>query len=525
MALTDTKPIVLAIDDTPENLDIVSGLLINEYQVRVAPNGIIGLKIAKAQKPDLILLDIMMPEIDGYEVCRRLKADPETAGIPVIFLTAKGESTDQTEGFELGAADYILKPVDPPVLLARVRTHITLKQSLDQLSLAKAKMEDELNVGQRIQLSMLPTAAPVHPQFSVYGAMRAARQVGGDLYDYFFVDEHHFCVCVADVSDKGVPASLFMAVSKTLVRACTAGDRSTASIVTRINDELARDNEACMFVTLYLAIFDLRDGTLRYTNAGHNPPYIKRASGSVETLSDLHGPVAGAMDGLAYRESEENLHQGDQLFVFTDGVSEAMDRDDGLFGEARIVSTLEQGDTSDAKRTCETVLAAVDRFVGDAEQSDDITLLALQILEEPAPAVANTLRLVLKNDYSEIDRLNDAFNEYAETHEVPMAVQLKTNLVFDELINNVISYGFADDGEHEIIVSAQVQGGKLVIHIDDDGKPFNPFQRAAPNTQASLEERDIGGLGIHLVKEVMDEVQYRRQQNFNRVTLIKNLEA
>jgi len=185
---------ILAVDDTPENLDVVKGLLVPEYQVRVAPNGQIGLKIARAQRPDLILLDIMMPEIDGYEVCRQLKADPDTADIPVIFLTAKGETEDQAAGFELGAADYILKPINPTLLRARVKTHIALKSSLDQLkrtgeelAKAKAKMEDELNVGQRIQLSMLPTVAPRLDDFNVFATMRAARQVGGDLYDYFFM--------------------------------------------------------------------------------------------------------------------------------------------------------------------------------------------------------------------------------------------------------------------------------------------------------------------------------------------------
>lgn len=530
--MTDIRqqPMILAVDDTPENLDVVKGLLVPEYQVRVAPNGHIGLKIARTQRPDLILLDIMMPEIDGYEVCRQLKADPETADIPVIFLTAKGETEDQAAGFELGAADYILKPINPTLLRARVKTHVALKSSLDQLkrtgeelALAKAKMEDELNVGQRIQLSMLPTAAPSNDDFNVFATMRAARQVGGDLYDYFFINPRHYCVCVADVSDKGVPASLFMAVTKTLIRASTADDLSTASIVTRINNELARDNEASMFVTLFLAIYDLHTGSLTYTNAGHNPPFIKRADGTIESISDLHGPVAGAVEELAYRQSELQLGGGDTLLLYTDGVSEAMNPLDDLYGENRIGELLKSSNFSKAEELCTELLLDVDRFAGDAEQSDDITLLAL-VVDKAAQMAQNALfEIVLVNQFSEIDRLNDAFNEYAEQLDIPMPVQLKINMVFDELINNIISYGFEDEQQHEIHVRAEKVADELIIHIEDGGLPFNPFLRAAPDVTASLEDRNIGGLGIHLVKEVMDRVSYQRNHHLNRVMLVKNL--
>lgn len=524
------QAMILAVDDTPENLDVVKGLLVPEYQVRVAPNGQIGLKIARAQRPDLILLDIMMPEIDGYEVCRQLKADPDTADIPVIFLTAKGETEDQAAGFELGAADYILKPINPTLLRARVKTHIALKSSLDQLkrtgeelAKAKAKMEDELNVGQRIQLSMLPTVAPRLDDFNVFATMRAARQVGGDLYDYFFIDPKRYCVCVADVSDKGVPASLFMAVTKTLIRASTSDDHSTASIVTRINNELARDNDASMFVTIFLAIYDIHSGCLTYTNAGHNPPFIKRADGAIESVNDLHGPVAGAVEELAYKESQLQLRAGDTLLLYTDGVSEAMNSDDELFGEQRISSLLQRADVGDAESLCSELLAEVDSFAGDAEQSDDITLLALVVDKDAQVSQTEVFEIELVNQFSEIDRLNDAFNEYADRVEIDMATQLKINMVFDELINNIISYGFNDQREHKIMVRADRGTDELIIQIEDGGIPFNPFLRETPDVGASLEERDIGGLGIHLVKEVMDSVSYQRNHHLNRVMLVKNL--
>jgi PleD family two-component response regulator len=182
------KPVVLAVDDTPENLDVVRGILVPEYKVKAVTNGAAALKIAERQPPDIILLDIMMPEMDGYEVCRRLKSNPATEAIPVIFLTAKDQTADEAEGFALGAADYIHKPVNPPILQARVKTHVALKKSIDDLhelsealATAKERMEIELNVGRDIQHSMLPDPLPRCSEISLSASMDAAREVGGDF--------------------------------------------------------------------------------------------------------------------------------------------------------------------------------------------------------------------------------------------------------------------------------------------------------------------------------------------------------
>jgi len=531
MAEQKDKPVILAVDDTPENLDVVKGILVPEHTVKVAPNGKIALKIAEAQAPDLILLDIMMPDMDGYEVCRRLKRNPQTADIPVIFLTAKGETSDEAEGFDLGAADYILKPVNPPILRARVKTHLALKQNMDALqqttaALARAKerMEKELNVGRRIQLSMLPSCQPDDDAFTVAATMRAARQVGGDLYDYFFINPSKFCICIGDVSDKGVGASLFMAVTKTLLRAHASNDTSTASIVTRINDDLVVDNETCMFVTMFLAICDLHTGNVRYTNAGHNPPFIKRADGEIESITSIHGPVAGAMEGLAYKQSELQLKQGDLLFLYTDGVSEAMNAKDELFKEKQIADKLSKLPGNYPAQSIEMVLGAVDEFAAGCEQSDDITMLGFRFEADTQAVAKHSIELTLSNQLSEIDRINDSFNEFAGNSAVPMGVSLKINMVFDELLNNIISYAYEDQDAHTILVRVDLISTRLVIIIEDDGVPFNPFMREDPDTEASLEERSIGGLGIHLVKKVMDEVSYKRHFDRNRVTLIKQLD-
>lgn len=379
------KPVVLAVDDTPENLDVVKGILAPDYKVKAVTNGAAALKIAEKQPPDIILLDIMMPDMDGYEVCRQLKANPVTAAIPVIFLTAKDQTADEAEGFALGAADYIHKPVNPPILQARVNTHVALKKSMDELqdlseALARAKerMEAELNVGRDIQHSMLPDWVPAYSEIELCASMDAAREVGGDFYDYFMLNDEELCFCVADVSGKGVGAALFMAMTKLLIKSRASDDKMPAKILTRVNADLAKDNPTCMFVTVFLATINLRTGQVTYTNAGHNPPMIKRASGDVDEVPDAHGPVLGAMEGMEYGESSINLGPGDVLLVFTDGVTEAMNKEGSLYSDARLLQTIQNISEISADSILKTVCRSVDDFALGAEQADDITMITLQ---------------------------------------------------------------------------------------------------------------------------------------------------
>jgi sigma-B regulation protein RsbU (phosphoserine phosphatase) len=521
---------VLAVDDTPENLDVVKGILASDYTVKVATNGHMALKIAETQAPDLILLDIMMPEMDGFEVCRRLKAESGTRDIPVIFLTAMDQTTDEAAGFEVGAADYITKPINPPILEARVRTHLALKESMDALQDAyriikgqKDRMEAELNVGRDIQLGMLPTYEPDRDEFSVAATMQAAREVGGDFYDYFPVGPQKYAFCVADVSDKGVASALFMSVTKAMMKSRCREDSSTASVATWVNDEIAADNDSCMFITLFIGILDTRTGTLRYTNAGHNPPYVKRADGSVECIDARHGPVLGAVEGLAYGEDTLQMSRGDAMLLFTDGVTEAMNNGRELFGEARLEEFLASAEENEVNGLVNGVLSAVRSFADGAAQSDDITLLSFTYDTAPETEAAHRLDIRIPNKQEAIADATDRFRTFAEEHGVPTQDVMRVNLVFDEILSNIISYAYQDDAGHEIKIGIDLTAEKLLVSIEDDGIPFNPFAREEPDTSLSIEDREIGGLGIHLVKNVMDEVTYHRRQDANLLVLSKNL--
>jgi sigma-B regulation protein RsbU (phosphoserine phosphatase) len=500
-----------------------------------AINGQQALKAARSDKPpDLILLDIMMPEMDGYEVCRQLKADENTQGIPIIFVTAMSQDSDETKGLEMGAADYLTKPISPAIVEARVKTQLALRQSMVELESAKAiieaqknRMQDELDVGKRIQLSLLPQDFPPFPdrhEFDVHAFMLAAREVGGDFYDFFFIDDDHLCLCIGDVSGKGVPAALFMAIAKALIKSRAADDLSPASILTHVNDEICENNEECMFVTVFLGILNIRSGQMVYTNAGHNPPYIKRSDSKLERLDQRHGAAVGAVDGLAYKQEDILLAKDDLLLMYTDGVTEAMDPEHALFEEHRLVDLLQSRDFDTPETLLRETINRVKDFENGAEQADDITMLALRYQRQSSKEQAKTLHLAISNKLDEIDRVNDKFEEFAAKYDVSREVTQKIKLGFDEFLNNIVSYGYTDQDEHEIDVYVELLEGRLMVTIVDDGVPFNPFLKQAPDTTLSIEERDIGGLGIHLVRNFMDEVSYKRGVGKNSVTLIKYLQ-
>jgi len=404
---------------------------------------------------------------------------------------------------------------------------VTERRELEaRLQAANVRMEGELNIGRDIQMSMLPRRFPAFPDrddFVVYATVEPAREVGGDLYDFFLIDEHHLCFLVGDVSDKGVPAALFMAVTKTAIKSQALSDADTASILTHVNDELAESNESSMFVTLFVAILDTRTGKMTYTNAGHNPPYIKKADGSVITVDARHGPVAGAIEGIAFGSSELTLEPGDTAILYTDGVTEAMNVDYEQFTDPALEQLVEAATFDTPAEVLAEINEAVASHRGDAEQSDDITALAMSYWGPDEAAAYFDLTVPATLDA--IATVLEQFESFAESHALDDIVRRQSLLVLDDLLNNVASYAYGSepngDGSQDIEVRAELAPTRLVLTISDEGVPFNPFGTNAPDVQASIEARDIGGLGIHLVRTIMDEVDYRRRAGRNVVTVTK----
>jgi sigma-B regulation protein RsbU (phosphoserine phosphatase) len=394
-------------------------------------------------------------------------------------------------------------------------------KDLEETTAAKQRIESELNIAHEIQMSMIPKTFPPFPErreFDLYAKLISAREVGGDFYDFYFIDERHLCFAIGDVSGKGVPASLFMALTKTLFRATGGKLNPTArEILTHLNDEISRDNASCMFVTLYCGVLDTQTGEVEYTNAGHNPPYLV-VSGNVSMLEKTGDIALGVMEGVRYSAGRCRLQTGDVMVLYTDGITEAMNAQNDFYTDKRLGEQLSASQGESSRGVIRRILEDVRAFAGDTPQSDDMTMLVLRYRGSQAEHVP-TLAVRLKNQNAELQRFNKLMTDFGEEHGVPEETRFRVRLALDEALVNVVRYAYDDEEDHDIRVVATWDGEWLVIEVQDDGKPFNPLETSQPDIGESLEERKVGGLGIHLVRNMMDELSYRRELDSNILTL------
>ena len=396
----------------------------------------------------------------------------------------------------------------------------SLRQSIRELketTAIKERIESELKIARDIQMSMVPKLFPpfpLRPEFDLYATLVPAREVGGDFYDFFFIDDNRFCFAIGDVSGKGVPASLFMAVTTTLFRTTAARVSRPDEILFLLNRELCRGNESCMFVTVFCAILDTRTGEVEYSNGGHNLPYFV-SHAETRPLKNTGGIALGFTQDVTYRSEKIMLRAGDGLFLYTDGVTEAMDEGQNQFSELRLAEFLRQANGAAATEITRSVVDKVGRHSAGAPQSDDITVLTLKYLRTTEETTSETIVVELKNNLSEIERLARIVDDYGRRHQFDAATLHNMKVGLDEILTNVISYAYADSGEHSIITRFFLEPGRLTIEVEDDGRPFNPLNASEPDTKQLLEERQLGGLGIHLVRKLIDELEYRRQNDRN----------
>jgi phosphoserine phosphatase RsbU/P len=396
----------------------------------------------------------------------------------------------------------------------------TLQRYLDDLketTASKERIESELKIAHDIQMSMVPKTFPPFPdrkEFDIYATLIPAREVGGDFYDFFFIDDQRLCFAIGDVSGKGVPASLFMALTKTMFRATGGRQNVTAeTILSRLNAEICRDNDSCMFVTVFCALLNVGTGQVEYSNAGHNLPYVL-CDGAVTALTNTGGMALGVDDSASFHTGRVVLKPGDHLVLYTDGVTEAMNRDDELFSEGRLETTLQEVKGQSSKEVIEKITKDVQTFAAGAPQSDDITLLVLGYIGL-GQTNQRKLSISVKNDLAELQRLNELVTEFSEQQGLPAELVYRVNLVLEEIVTNIVSYGYDDSLEHEISVRLSWLKPWIEVEIEDDGRPFNPLDAPSPDMEKPLGERQIGGLGIHLVRKMMDDLAYRRESDKN----------
>ena len=377
---------ILIVDDTPANLRLLSQMLAEQgFQVRPVPDGALALAAVQVESPDLILLDIRMPEMSGYEVCERLKADPTTAGIPIIFISALDAVEDKIRAFAAGGVDYVTKPFRVEEVLARVETHLALRKLQRRLQDANLRMERELTLAAEVQAGFLPRALPDLPDWDMSVVLKPARETSGDFYDIYQLPDERLGIVVADVVDKGVGAALFMALSWGLLRTRAAEYPGQPDLVfDAVNQSIQHDTSVLQFVTVFYGILEPATGKLLYCNAGHCPAYLFRAGGHlhVEELSPT-GAALGLLEGMSWTRESVRLDPGDLLVLYTDGVTEARNGRDELFGNERLLASVRGClDSANppgpaARQVRDAILGDVSRFAGSAPQSDDIALAVL----------------------------------------------------------------------------------------------------------------------------------------------------
>ncbi len=368
---------ILIVDDARANVDILVSALRDDYKLSVALNGEAALKQVARTPPDLILLDIMMPGLDGYEVCRRLRAQEETRELPVVFLSALDDVKDKARGFELGAQDYVTKPFDVLEVKVRVKALIQAKAYRDAMEAALAA---ELRIATDIQMGMVPTDFSEvcrGERISLAALLDPAKEVGGDLYHAFRIGQRKLCLVLGDVSGKGVPAALFMAVTTTLLKSTARHVHSPGEILRQVNEELSAENSSCMFVTLLVAILELDSGRLTWSNGGHCSPALAQGE-QVRLLEDPLDPLVGIEPGLEFREASLQLEPGQTWLLYSDGVTEAFDPERRLFEEEGLIASLEASAGQAPAELIQSVRASIRAHAREAPQSDDIALLALR---------------------------------------------------------------------------------------------------------------------------------------------------
>ena len=371
------------------------------------------------------------------------------------------------------------------------------------------RMEGELHIARTIQMAMLPSAFPPFMDrldLNIYGLLNPAKEIGGDLYD-FYVRREKLFFCVGDVSGKGVPAALVMAQTRSLFRNITSREEEPDAIVGRMNKALADNNPQNMFLTLFLGVLDLQTGRMTYCNAGHNAPVIMQ-NGQWRMIDTVANLPLGIEPEFVFRSQETEMHYNDMLFLYTDGLTEAENRNHEQYGEKRMMQTINEWTDMRSREIIDSMHESVQQFVDGAPQSDDLTMLCVRY-QTPA--------IFMRNDIEQIPTLS----EWIDSLGLPEEMIMPVNLALEEAVSNVMLYAYP--GTTGQLFVEYARNKQITFTITDNGIAFDPTRQKEADITASVEDRPIGGLGIHLLRQIMDEVRYERQDDKNILTLIKHI--
>ena len=408
----------------------------------------------------------------------------------------------------------------------------SLKQHISDLqatTASKERLQSELKIAHDIQMGMIPTSFPQRQDLDLFASMTPAKEVGGDLYDFIIEGDELFFI-IGDVAGKGVPASLYMAVTRTLFRNLAGNYQSAANIVREMNHAIASTNDSYVFVTLFVGVLDMKTHYLTYCNAAHNAPVLITPQGQCSLLEVETNLPVGIEDRYNYGEQQLDFPPGSALLLYTDGLTEAtyfsQDGSRKLFGEHRVLHDVEKNSRSSAVEVIDFLKQHVAVFADGTEQSDDLTMLFLRHGKLQESGSSRSRRLIMKNEMTEVGRLRTFFFSVCREHGIDDETAKTLNLALEEWVANVINYAYPKGMRGHVEVTADVADCVLTLVIKDHGEAFDPTQHAEVDINAELDERSIGGLGIHLVRTIMDTVAYQRTPDgYNRLVLTKNLKS
>lgn len=383
------------------------------------------------------------------------------------------------------------------------------------------RVATELHLAEQIQRNFLPNIFPPfpdHKEFELFANMIAAKEVGGDFFDFYFVDNDHLALIIADVSGKGIPGAMMMMATKILIKnTALVGNNNPAYILDKVNKQICSNNSTEMFVTAWLGILEISSGKLIAANAGHEYPYILQ-NGKYNLLKDRHGLVLGALENSKYTNYEVTLAKGDGIFVYTDGVTEATDQNKNLFTNDRLTETLNKYSHESADSVIKGINAAINIFSNGSEQFDDITMLSL-IYHGP-----NDNELTLEAIIDNIPKVTEFVDKKLEAFDCPLKIQMQIDVAIDELFSNIAKFAYRPEvGPATVKVEVEQEPLSVIITFIDKGKPYDPLSQGDPDVTLSAEEREIGGLGIYLVKKTMDDVNYEYKDGQNILTIKKEI--
>ena len=411
---------------------------------------------------------------------------------------------------------YIVIAVVSVNIAERGRTMV-LEQ--DAITKKTSRIDSELSLARDIQKGMLPytfPAFPDHDEFDLYALMKPAKEVGGDYYDFTMIDDTHLAFVMADVSGKSIPASLFMVVSKTLMKSQANNNLTPSEIFNNVNRALCDGNTMGLFVTAWMGIIDLESGIVTYANAGHTPPVIVR-NGVPEVLTCKPCFILGGMEGIEYPDFEIQLNKGDVIYLYTDGVTEAENTKNELYGTERLLNVMRKNSGCDMKELCDSIEKDIHEFEEGNEQFDDLTMLAFRYNGNNKREI--TVPAVIEN----IERVTDFINSKLHERNVSFKTQTQLDVVIDELMSNISKFAYRGKKTGNVSVSVDFDERSVSMTFRDSGVPFNPIEQTDPDVSAPIEKRKIGGLGLFLVRKTMDDLKYEYKDGQNILTVTKYL--